>query len=117
MRSVLDHDLVVTVHCNSPVIPADPLLFIWANVNRLTSPGQVLGSDQRISVLEALHTHTPNPAWQNFQENNRGSIESGKLADLAVLGTNPLEVDSATLRNIGIPETIIGGKTVYSVHV
>ena len=113
MRSALDRGLVITAHCDSPIVPADPLLSIWVSVNRLTSSGQVLGPDQRISVLEALRAHTFNPAWQNFQENAKGSIEPGKLADLVVLDANPLEVDPADLRNIGILETIVGGKTVY----
>ena len=116
MRSALDRGLVITAHCDSPIVPADPLLSIWASVNRLTSSGQVLGPDQRISVLEALRAHTFNPAWQNFQENAKGSIEPGKLADLVVLDANPLEVDPADLRNIGILETIVGGKTVYSAR-
>lgn len=75
MRSALDRGLVITAHCDSPIVPADPLLSIWVSVNRLTSSGQVLGPDQRISVLEALRAHTFNPAWQNFQENAKGSIE------------------------------------------
>lgn len=116
MRSALDRGLVITAHCDSPIVPADPLLSIWVSVNRLTSSGQVLGPDQRISVLEALRAHTFNPAWQNFQENAKGSIEPGKLADLVVLDANPLEVDPAALRNIGILETIVGGKTVYSAR-
>ena len=116
MRSALDRGLVITAHCDSPIVPADPLLSIWVSVNRLTSSGQVLGPDQRISVLEALRAHTFNPAWQNFQENAKGSIEPGKLADLVVLDANPLEVDPAGLRNIGILETIVGGKTVYSAR-
>ena len=116
MRSALDRGLVITAHCDSPIVPADPLLSIWVSVNRLTSSGQVLGPDQRISVLEALRAHTFNPAWQNFQENAKGSIEPGKLADLVVLDANPLEVDPADLRNIGILETSVGGKTVYSAR-
>ncbi|MFR0874812.1 MAG: amidohydrolase family protein [Bilophila wadsworthia] len=51
-----------------------------------------------------------------ISENAKGSIEPGKLADLVVLDANPLEVDPAALRNIGILETIVGGKTVYSAR-
>ena len=116
MRSALDRGLVITAHCDSPIVPADPLLSIWACVNRLTSSGQVLGADQRISVLEALRAHTFNPAWQNFQDKDKGSIEPGKLADLVILDANPLEADPAALRGIGVLETIVGGKTVYSAR-
>lgn len=116
MRSALDRGLVITAHCDSPIVPADPLLSIWVSVNRLTSSGQVLGADQRISVLEALRAHTFNPAWQNRQDNEKGSIEPGKLADLVILAANPLETDPAALRDIGVLETIVGGKTVYSAR-
>ena len=116
MRSALDRGLVITAHCDSPIVPADPLLSIWACVNRLTSSGQVLGADQRISVLEALRAHTFNPAWQNFQDKDKGSIEPGKLADLVILDANPLEADPTALRGIGVLETIVGGKTVYSAR-
>ena len=65
---------------------------------------------QRVSVVCIPMRHV------YIQENDKGSIEPGKLADLVVLDANPLEVDPAALRNIGILETIVGGKTVYSAR-
>ena len=88
MRSALDRGLVITAHCDSPIVPADPLLSIWVSVNRPDILWSGPWSDQRISVLEALRAHTFNPAWQNFQENAKGSIEPCKLADLVVLDAN-----------------------------
>ena len=74
-----------------PVVPVDPFLSIWACVNRISASGEVIGPEQRISVVDALRAHTINPAWQNFEEKDKGSLEPGKFADLAVLDTNPLE--------------------------
>lgn len=116
MRSALDRGLVITTHCDSLTVPADPLLSTWASVNRLISSGQALGPDQRISVLEALCAHTFNSAWQNLQENDKGSIEPGKLANPVVPDANLPEIDPAILHNIGILEAIVDGEAVYSAR-
>lgn len=113
MRSALDRGLVVSSHNDAPVTPADPMLSMWACVNRLSASGEVLGPEQRISVLEALRAHTINAAWQNFEERDKGSLEPGKLADMAVLDANPLTCPPETLRHVGVTETLVGGKTVY----
>jgi len=95
------------------VTPVDPLLLVWAAVTRTTRAGTVLGPQQRIGVLDALRAVTIDAAWQNFEEDAKGSIEPGKLADFAVLGRNPLAAPPSALRDIPIEETIVGGATVY----
>ena len=102
-----------TLHNDTPVTPVDPLLLVWAAVNRLTTSGQQLGPDQRIEVATALRAVTSDAAWQNHQEHERGSIEPGHLADLVILDRNPLTTPPAELRNITILETIVGGKSIY----
>jgi predicted amidohydrolase YtcJ len=113
LRSALDRKLRFTVHDDTPVTPANPLLLVWDAVNRLTLAGQVLGAGQRIGALDALRAVTSDAAWQNFEEKRKGSIEPGKLADFVVLDRNPLAVPPAEIRNVGVVETMIGGKTVY----
>ncbi|MFN7931991.1 MAG: amidohydrolase [Bryobacteraceae bacterium] len=102
-----------TLHNDTPVTPVDPILLVWAAVNRITTSGQQLGPDQRIDVTAALRAVTSDAAWQNHQEQERGSIEAGHLADFVILDRNPLTTPPAELRNIQVLETIIGGKTIY----
>lgn len=113
IRSALDRGLVATSHCDTPITPVKPFLSIWACVNRLTSSGKVLGPDQRISVREALRAHTIHPAWQNFEDADKGSLEAGKLADLIVVDVNPLDCAPEKLRDIRVLETMVGGETVF----
>lgn len=103
-----------SIHNDSPVTPVDPLLLVWNAVNRTTRAGVVLGPEQRIAVIDALRAVTSDAAWQNFEENTKGSIEPGKLADFVVLERNPLTVPPAGIRDIPIAETIISGETVYT---
>jgi hypothetical protein len=109
----LSRGLRLTLHSDTPVTPVDPLLLVWAAVDRRTRNGEVLGPQQRISVAEALRAVTLDAAWQNFEERGKGSIEAGKLADFAVLAENPLKVEPRRLRDIAVLETIVGGETVY----
>jgi predicted amidohydrolase YtcJ len=91
----------------------DPLLLMWSAVNRISTSGRVIGKEERISAIQALKAVTIDAAWQDFQEDNRGSIETGKYADLVVLSANPLD-NPEGIRDIKVLETIVGGKTVYS---
>ena len=102
-----------TIHTDTPVVPMEPMKLIWSAVNRLTTSGQVLGADQTISPLEALRATTINAAYQNFEEKERGSLEKGKYADLAILSADLLSVDKSTIKDIQVLETIVEGKTVF----
>ena len=102
-----------TIHHDSPVTPADQLFLIWAAVNRVGESGEVHGPDQCISPLEALKASTIYAAFQYFEENIKGSLEPGKIADMVILSQNPLAVDPMAIRDIEILETIKEGVTVY----
>jgi predicted amidohydrolase YtcJ len=100
-----------TTHLDTPVVPTDSMLQLWTPVARETSSGEVLGPDERISVEQALHAMTSDAAWQLRLEEELGSIETGKLADLVILSKNPL--DAGDLRDIEIEQTLVGGVTIY----
>ncbi len=111
-RSALERGIRLTIHLDTPVTPINPLLLVWSAVNRLSTGGNIIGEDERISALQALRATTIDAAWQIFQEDNRGSLEVGKYADLVVLSDNPLKRPE-TIRDIKVLETIVGGRTIY----
>jgi hypothetical protein len=102
-----------TLHCDSPVVPLEPLRLVWAAVNRRTTSGQELGPEERIDVVSALRAVTIDAAFQHFEEDQKGSLEPGKLADLVILGRSPLAADPAELAEIPVLETIVGGESVW----
>lgn len=112
-RSALNRGIIFTNHNDTFVTPIDPLLSVWSAVNRVTSSGKVLGEAQRIPVLEALRAVTSWAAYQAFEENIKGSLEVGKLADMVILEENPLNVDAMHIKDIKIATTIVGNKIVY----
>jgi hypothetical protein len=88
------------------------MLQLWTPVARETSSGKVLGEEERISVEKSLRAMTSDAAWQLRLEEQIGSIEPGKQADLVILSENPLDYDG-NLRGIRIERTVAGGVTIY----
>lgn len=113
LKSTVQRDMPYTTHNDSPIVPPDMMRLMWAAVNRVTRSGKTLGADQRVSPLEALKSITINAAYQAFEEDSKGSIEAGKLADFTVLSANPLTVDAMAIKDITIEETIKNGESVY----
>jgi len=113
MRSALDRGIPVTLHHDSPVTTPDILTVVWSAVNRVTSGGHELGPEQRLTAREALRAVTIDAARQLFEEERKGSIEVGKLADLVVLSSNLLAVEPMRIREIAVEETVKEGETVF----
>jgi predicted amidohydrolase YtcJ len=111
--SAAERRIRFTIHCDAPVVPMEPLRLVWAAVNRRTRSGFVVGPDERISVERALRAVTIDAAWQHFEEESKGSLEPGKLADLVILSANPLEVDGERIADIRVLETVVGGERVF----
>jgi predicted amidohydrolase YtcJ len=114
MKSALDRGIRFTIHHDAAVTTANMLIVVQSAVHRVTSSGKPLGPEQEIPVMEALKAVTINAAWQEGEEKQKGSIESGKLADLVILSANPLKVDKSKIAEIQVLETIKEGKTVYA---
>lgn len=113
-RSALDRGLKVTLHHDAPVAGIDMLKVAWAAVNRVTTGGKKLGPEERITPFEAFRAITADAAWQNFEEDRKGTLEAGKLADMVILSDDPLSIDPMTIKDIQIMQTIKEGKAVYS---
>ena len=113
LASTLARGVPYTIHNDTPVVPPDMMRLVWAAVNRTTRSGQTLGEEQQISVEDALKAITINGAYQYFEEDSKGSLVAGKLADLVILSENPIKVDPAEIRTIKVIETIKEGQTIY----
>jgi predicted amidohydrolase YtcJ len=113
MRTAKAKGLRPSNHTDAAVTPANALMTIWSAVNRTSRSGRIIGPDERVAPLEALKAVTIDAAYQYFEETTKGSIEVGKLADLAILSDNPLTVEPAKILEIQVLETIKEGKTVY----
>lgn len=111
-RSAAARGIRFTIHNDAQVTPTRPLHLMWCAVNRVSTTGFVAGPDQALTPAETLRAHTIDAAWQVFAEAERGSIEPGKRADLAILSANPLD-RPATIREIAVEETIRGGHTAH----
>ena len=112
-RWALDKGVDFTVHNDAPVVPPDMMRLLWATVNRQTRSGHVIGPDQRLTVMEALHAMTLGGAYQFFEEDTKGSISVGKQADLVILDANPLLIEPDFLKDIQIVETFARGRSVF----
>lgn len=102
-----------SAHNDSPVVPPDIMRLVWSSVNRRTQSGDILGPLERIPVYRALQQVTINAAWQIHEDDRKGSLKPGKLADLVVLDANPLAADPAQLHAIRVVATMKEGRLVY----
>ncbi len=114
MRAAIDTGLRPSNHTDFNVTPIDQLFVMWTAVNRVSRSGDVIGEDQRVTPLEALKAVTINAAYQYFEEDTKGSIEVGKLADLVILDGNPLTVGPMAINDIKVVETIKEGQPIYA---
>lgn len=114
VRSALETGVHVAIHSDAPVTPLGPLFTAWAAVNRQTMSGRVLGAAQCITVPEALHAITMGAAYTLKMDHEIGSIETGKRADFAILGDDPLSVDPGMLKDVPVLGTVLGGRTTFA---
>jgi len=121
LRSYLDAGIVVAAGSdhmigfdkNRAVNPYNPFLSMWIEVTRLTDRGKVMHGEEKITRAEALKTHTIWPAYLQFAEKERGSIEAGKLADLVVIDRDYLNCPEQQIKDIQPVMTILNGRIVY----
>ncbi|MEM1129928.1 MAG: amidohydrolase [Pseudomonadota bacterium] len=100
-------------HHDAPVAFPDSMRVLSATVTRRTRSGDILGPDQRVDVMTALKAMTIWPAWQHFEEAEKGSIEPGKVADFVILSDDPTAVAPEMLDQIAVLATIKGDVPVY----
>ncbi|MEJ2604891.1 MAG: amidohydrolase family protein [Gammaproteobacteria bacterium] len=108
-----ERDMMFGSHHDAPVAFPDSMRILSATVTRRTRSGDILGPDQRVDVMTALKAMTIWPAWQHFEENDKGSIERGKLADFVVLSDNPVTVDPGKLAELQVRVTIKDDEVIF----
>lgn len=113
LRSFLDAGVRATQASDYTASPFDPMMALQSEVTRTDKNGHVWGPKQRITIQEALQVGTVNGAYASFEENHKGSISPGKLADLVVLGRDPLREDPNKLIGIPVQRTMVGGKWMF----
>jgi predicted amidohydrolase YtcJ len=112
-RSFLDYGIPVSGSSDNPCGPYEPLLAIQSCVTRKSAAGEILAAEQRINVEEAIYIYTVASAYASFEENFKGSIAAGKLADLVVLGEDPRRVNPDEIKDVPVVMTMVGGEMKY----
>jgi predicted amidohydrolase YtcJ len=113
-RTLLKNGVIIAGGSDSPGYwPVDPLRDIAACVSRKMRWGDVWVPEERISVAEAFAMHTTTAAYVGFEEDYKGTLEPGKLADIAVLAEDPFEIDPAKIKDLKVEMTIVGGEIKY----
>lgn len=105
--------LKYTNHSDATVTPINPLLTVWTAVNRVSRTDKVIGENERATPFQALKAITIHAAYEYFDENLKGSLKTGKIADFVVLDKNPITVNPVELKEIKVVETIKSGKTIF----
>ena len=109
-------EMMFGTHHDAPVAFPDSMRVLAATVTRRTRSGDILGPHQRVDVMTALKAMTIWPAWQHFEEDAKGTIEPGKLADFVILSDDPTAVDPETLADLKVLVTVKGDVVVYEAE-
>ena len=112
-RSFLDYGIPVAPASDYTPGPYEPMMAIQSMVTRKDFDGRIWGPNQRITIDEALRICTMNGAYASFEEDIKGSISVGKLADFVILADDPHDADPDEIKNIEIVRTVVGGTTMY----
>jgi len=113
IKSLLNAGLIVAASSDSPVVPNNPLVGIYAAVTRQAETGQQLLPEECIPASQAMAMYTVNAAYASFEEDIKGSVTPGKLADIVVLSNDPTRSPPEQIKDIKVEMTLIGGKVVW----
>jgi predicted amidohydrolase YtcJ len=113
-RAWIDNGITVAAGTDSPVTPYLPFPSLWASIARRTEVrGTQMGTEQKVNREEAVRMYTISGAYHTFEEDLKGSLEPGKLADMIVIDRDILTCPEDDIRDTVVLGTILGGRTVY----
>ena len=113
IKAATDKGLVCSNHTDFNVTLLDPFFVLWTAMARETRSGKILGPDQRVDAYTALKALTTAPAWQFFEEDRKGMIKEGLLADFVILSHDPVQTGVDEIREIEVLETIKEDDTIF----
>ncbi len=113
MKAAKAAGLKMSNHSDFNVTPLNPFFIIWSAMTRESRSGEIIGSEQRVDAYTALQALTSGPAYQFFEEERKGQIKPGLLADFVIIKSNPLKQSVNEVRNNQVVQTIKEGKVVY----
>ena len=113
LKSLIRRGIIAPLSTDAPIIRPNPMHGLYVALTRKTKRGQTIAPGEEVTIMEALRAYTAWGAYASFEENIKGSIEPGKLADLAVLSGNILESEPEEILKIKTDITVIDGQVVY----
>ena len=115
-RSARAAGLTPSNHSDYSVTPLDTRFMLWTSMARTSPTGVVSGPSERLAAYQALQALTTGPAWQAFEEDRKGRIKPGLLADFVILDRNPLTTPVDGIKDIQVRETIKEGRSVWRAN-
>jgi len=118
-RTFLNHGVRLAFGTDWEVAPLNPMLGLYAAVTRATLDGknpQGWFPEQKLTVAEAVEAYTIGSAYAEFQDEEKGSLTVGKLADMVLLSDDIFTIDPVKIRNVKVLRTFVGGKSVYTAE-
>ncbi|MBU4254744.1 MAG: amidohydrolase [Acidobacteria bacterium] len=112
-RKLIASGALICNGTDAPVEDVDPIPSFYASVSRKTKDGSIFFPDQRMTRMEALKSYTINAAYASFEENLKGSLKVGKLADITILDKDIMTIDEDDIPTTKVLTTIVGGKVEY----
>lgn len=114
LKSAHDVGIITSNHTDFNVTTLDPFFIMWTAIKRETRSGKILGPQQRVDAYSSLQDLTTGPAYQFFEEDRKGMLKAGLLADFVILDANPLKIENIDdIKNIHVLETIKEGKRIF----
>ena len=112
-RTALNKGLRITIHTDAPVALPNLMRMVGISVERKSRSGKDIGSNEKLTPFEALKGITIWSAYQHFEDETKGTLEKGKIADLVILDKNPLKINAEEIKDIQVLKTIKEGKIVF----